>query len=164
MEELIIHPRLRKDFYKGKPRIEIFKKAVSESTNPLCYNGNLFTVKDIEEFRKHFPTVKRLMLGRGLIGNPGLINAYKNGTGMKKEEFQTFHDELIRAYSEVLCGEKDVLFRMKELWFYMGHMFSESEKYMKKIKKAGKLSEYRPVVESLLREQEILPEAGFYFE
>lgn len=164
IEELIIHPRLRKEFYKGKPHMEIFAKAVSESKNSLCYNGNLFTAADIREFQKQFPGVKRIMLGRGLIGNPALLEMVKEDSPMNEEKFRQFHEKIVSRYGEVLCGEKDVLFRMKELWFYMGHLFSEPEKYLKKIKKSNRLSEYEEVVERLLQEQKILPEAGFFFE
>ena len=91
--------------------MEIFARAVEESKNPLCYNGNLFTVTDIEEIIKQYPTVSRLMVGRGLIGNPGLVHAHKLGQVMEKEDFHRFHDRLVQAYGSVLCGEKDVLFR-----------------------------------------------------
>lgn len=144
--------------------MEIFAKAVEESKNPLCYNGNLFTAEDIRGFQKQFPGVSRLMLGRGLIGNPAILDAVKENSPMDVEKFREFHEKIVGRYGEVLCGEKDVLFRMKELWFYMGHLFSNPDKYMKKIKKSSRLSEYQEIVERLLLEQELLPEEGFFFE
>ncbi|MEQ8199412.1 MAG: tRNA-dihydrouridine synthase family protein, partial [Clostridiaceae bacterium] len=41
LEELIIHPRTRNDFYGNKPNLEVFKDALSLSTNPVCYNGDI---------------------------------------------------------------------------------------------------------------------------
>ena len=46
MEELIIHPRTRQDFYGNKPNLEVFKDAISLSKNPVCYNGDIFTLED----------------------------------------------------------------------------------------------------------------------
>jgi hypothetical protein len=50
---------------------------------------------------------------------------------------------------------------MKELWFYMAHLFTDSDKYMKKIKKAKNGAEYQAVVERLFMEQELIPGSGF---
>lgn len=162
LEELIIHPRLRKDHYKGEPNLEIFELAVHESKNPLCYNGNLFTAEDIKAFVKRFPSVERLMLGRGVLGNPALVNEIHGESVLDKSSFVQFHDRLVEEYRRVL-GEKDTLFRMKELWFYMSHMFDSPEKYVKGIKKAGDLQAYDTVVRAFLREREIIEGAGFFF-
>ena len=44
---------------------------------------------------------------------------------------------------------------MKELWFYMGNLFEDSKKYLKRIKKAQKLPEYRETVRELFAEREL---------
>ena len=72
-EELILHPRVQKDYYKNKPRLEYFEKALEKSTNPVCYNGDLFTIADYRRFKERFPSADRVMIGRGFIGNPALI-------------------------------------------------------------------------------------------
>ena len=41
--ELIIHPRVQTDYYKNKPRMEYFLKALEISKNPVVYNGDIFT-------------------------------------------------------------------------------------------------------------------------
>ena len=41
LEELIVHPRVQKDFYKNVPNLEAFEYAVQKSKNPLCYNGDI---------------------------------------------------------------------------------------------------------------------------
>lgn len=55
--------------------------------------------------------------------------------GLSKESFLHFHDRLVEEYRGVMSGDKDVLFKMKELWFYMSHLFTSPETYMKKIKR-----------------------------
>lgn len=161
MEELIIHPRLRREFYKGKPNLNAFEEAVKKSSLPLCYNGDLFTVEDVFAFHEQFPSVERLMIGRGLMGNPGLLLAIRNGSFLTKESFYDFHRNLVEAYREKL-SDKDALLRMKELWFYMGNLFEDSQKDLKKIRKSSQLSQYLDIVEELFFKKEFLPQRGFY--
>ena len=46
MEELIIHPRVQKDFYNNTPDMEAFLYAVENSRHTLCYNGDICSVED----------------------------------------------------------------------------------------------------------------------
>jgi tRNA-dihydrouridine synthase len=156
IEELIIHPRIQKDFYNNKPNLKIFKEALRSSKNPVCYNGDIFTVKDYKEFSADFPSVDTLMLGRGLLANPGLIIDIANNTKLNKKSLETFHNRVYEDYKRVLYGDKNVLFKMKEIWFYMIRIFSDHTKYEKKIKKADRLYDYEEAVSNLFREQDIL--------
>ena len=61
----------------------------------------------------------------------------------------------MEEYKELLSGERNVLFRMKELWSYMAVSFTNYEKYAKKIKKSQHLSDYQAAVSSLFAEQEL---------
>ncbi len=156
MEELIIHPRIQKDFYKNKPNLKIFKEAMSMSKNPVCYNGDIFTIKDYKEFTDEFPSVGTLMLGRGVLANPGLIIDIKNNIKLEKKLLKEFHDKLYSDYKEILYGDRNVLFKMKGFWFYMISVFSDNEKYVKKIKKAERLYDYDEAISSLFKEQNVL--------
>ncbi len=53
-----------------------------------------------------------------------------------------------------MSGERNTLFRMKELWFYFAKYFTEPEKYVKQINKTQHVAEYRVIVDNLFREQE----------
>ncbi|OSA95273.1 tRNA dihydrouridine synthase [Clostridium botulinum] len=162
LEELIIHPRTQKDFYGNKPNLDVFKDALSLSNNPVCYNGDIFTVADNNKFEETFPKVKTLMLGRGILANPGLMNEIKNNDFINKELLKDFHDEIFNKYIDLFNEEKNAMFRMKELWGYMIYMFSDNKKYAKKIRKAQKLSDYNEAVLSLFEEQEIIEGAGLF--
>ncbi len=161
MEELIIHPRIQKDFYKNTPNMEIFRHAVKQSKNPVCYNGDLFTVSDYQRFQKEFPEVSRIMLGRGLISNPGLLRELTEDMRIDKRSLRSFHDKVYADYKAILFGDRNVLFKMKEIWFYMIAQFTNNEKYWKKIKKANYCSEYDIAVNSLFEEQEICDKPDF---
>ena len=156
IEELIIHPRVQKDFYKNKPNLEIFKEALILSKNPVCYNGDIFTVKEYKEFLTDFPSVDTLMLGRGLLANPAMSRYIKNNIKLEKDSLKDFHDKIYEDYKKVLFGDKNVLYKMKELWLYMILDFSNNVKYAKKIKKSERLYDYDEAVSSLFREQDIL--------
>ncbi|MDY3361757.1 MAG: tRNA-dihydrouridine synthase family protein, partial [Clostridium celatum] len=62
LEELIIHPRTRQDFYGNTPNLEVFKDALSLSKHSICYNGDIFTKEDYNRFIKIFPQVDKIML------------------------------------------------------------------------------------------------------
>ncbi|MDO4554636.1 MAG: tRNA-dihydrouridine synthase family protein [Lachnospiraceae bacterium] len=155
LEELIIHPRLQTDYYKNHPNLEVFAQSVVDSKNPVCYNGDLFTKTDYESFRERFPQTERVMFGRGLITNPALIRTLREGKPLFKEELMQFHDRILSDYEAMKIGDRNVLFKMKELWFYMITLFSDYKKAHKRIKKAQNLSVYREAVERLCAECEL---------
>ena len=162
LEELIIHPRTQKDFYGNKPNLEVFKDALSLSTNSVCYNGDIFTVEDHNKLIKAFPEVNTVMLGRGILANPGLMNEIKNNVFINKEVLKDFHDEIFNKYIELFNENRNAIFRMKELWGYMIYIFSDNKKYAKKIKKSQNLNDYNEAVLSLFAEQEIIEGAGLF--
>ncbi|WP_297633657.1 tRNA-dihydrouridine synthase [uncultured Clostridium sp.] len=161
LEELIIHPRTQKDFYGNTPNLEIFEDGIKLSTNPICYNGDIFTVDDYKEFTKRFKNIDRIMLGRGILANPGLINEIEKEEYMNKETLKKFHDEILNTYLDVLKDERNTLFRMKELWGYLNFSFEEDKKYLKAIKKSQKVRDYNEAVKAIFREKEILKGSGF---
>lgn len=156
LKELVIHPRVQTDFYKNHPNLEVFQMALEHAKAPVCYNGDIFTVKDYERFTERFPQVDRMMLGRGLLKNPGLTRAIRQQIPLDKETLKKFHDCLYQGYCQVLSGDRTILFKMKELWGFLAPIFTSYEKYAKKIKKAEKRWMYEEVVERLFAEQEIL--------
>ena len=156
LEELIIHPRIQTDFYKNKPNLNIFGEALETSKNPVCYNGDIFTKKDYIDFMEQFPSVDTMMLGRGLLSNPALINQISKNEFVDKDTLRAFHDKVYENYQGLLFGDRNVLFKMKEFWFYLIAMFSNPEKYAKKIRKSERLSDYEEAVSSLFREQNLI--------
>ena len=151
LKELIVHPRVREDYYANRPDWDAFEQALSESPFPVVYNGDLFTVEDMARFQERFPQVDRVMLGRGAVADPSLIRQLRGGEALSGKELGDFLDRLAADYGEVLSGERDVLFKLKELWFYLGRLFPEGGTELKKIRKAQSLSEYRAAVRNLLR-------------
>lgn len=148
VKELIIHPRVQQDFYKNKPNLSVFAKAVRESKNPLCYNGDIFTVADCQKMKENFPELPAVMLGRGIISDPGLLEKIK-GKERDMEKLHAFLNQILDGYRALDFGDKNVLFKMKEIWCYLGNLFVGNEKQLKKIKKTESLKDYEDVVGGL---------------
>lgn len=165
MEELIIHPRLQIDYYKNKPNMEVFADAMKLSTNKICYNGNIFKKDDYKAVKEEYGSLSAVMIGRGIIGNPMLINDIKSDSyTIDKEKLRNFHDRIYKDYRKVLYGDKNVVFKMKEMWFYMGAMFDDADKQLKQIRKANSATDYEAAVNMIFREAVLQPSNGFYFE
>ncbi len=228
LEELIVHPRVREDYYKGKTRMESFRYALEQSRCPVSYNGNLFSATDAvalmeeivrqDEASDSGETQKKaklaaLMFGRGAVASPWIFGEVRNlvsaleqgaeeqGAGKREQvgvgtdtdgcvqqadtkktektesaengacsqlfsvsahldAFQQFHDRLLTGYAEIMSGDRNTLFKMKELWYYFQCHFPGCEKELKKIKKAQKLSDYRAAVQAMFASGQFV-EDGF---
>ena len=163
LEELIIHPRIQKDFYKFTPRMECYRTAYETSRCSLCYNGDIFSPDDFQNLCREFPDTEKVMLGRGVLQNPWLIGMLRSAdpaggeaSAPDKELLHAFCEDLCAGYACVISGDKNVLFKLKALWIYLGMSFTNPQKYLKKIKKANRLAEYEEAVDALFREQELI--------
>lgn len=150
LKELIIHPRLQSDYYKNHPNMEVFQYALEKSNAPVCYNGDLFTVEDIENFQKTYPAVENVMLGRGILKAPTLLQELK-GEARDLEKWHTFLSELCDEYQKEFSGDTNVLYKMKEHWYYLFQSIPENGKAVKAMRKVRSLDEYRILVRSILR-------------
>lgn len=173
ISELIIHPRYRTDFYKGVPRVDIFRQAVEMINREpgimdgrgmdICYNGNIFTLRDYDRFCKELgeKSPAGIMLGRGLLANPALVRELKGGMPLTKGELREFHDDIFECYQSIRFGEKNTLFKMKELWNYWGTIFAGAPKELKKVRKADRYADYVPAVDALFHAGELTDTRGF---
>lgn len=176
ISELIIHPRVQKDMYRNTPRMEIFDYAVEHSKNPLVYNGDICTVEDYERFAGHYlknaenvpdepksdkernnkesdkesAKITAVMLGRGLISNPGLAVQIVSGGCPDRSTLKDFFDALVWAYRAEIPDEKNVVFKIKENLFYLVNLFEDKEAYWKKIRKSDNLMELAAIARRMI--------------
>ncbi len=148
LEYVTLHPRVAKDQYKGELRLEEFSKFLEESSHPVIYNGELKAPSDFEEVMKRFPGIAGVMTGRGILGRPSLLAEVEEGREWTREErlgkMKEFHNMLFDHHSSELCGDHQVLSKMKPFWEY-----AETEigrKAWKAISKASNMAKYQSAV------------------
>ena len=158
LAELTVHPRVRADMYKNTPRWDYFAAALDGSPFPVRYNGDLYTLGELEEFRARFPAAERLMLGRGLAGDPALARKLRGGPAATREELRAFHDVVYEDYARIFGSRRNAMLRMKEVWFYLIHLFGDNARHAKAIKKARDTGEYEGAVAAVFRDLPLLPD------
>ena len=144
IKELTVHPRVRKQFYSGGVDMDMFRYAAENSKNPLCYNGDLQSKADILAFSQEFPQIEAVMIGRGLIGDPGML------VGTDTKTLEAFHNALLEEYTAAFGGSRNAMFRMKENWGFLHTRFDSSEKLWKKLRKTTDLNEYKSLTKEIL--------------
>ncbi|SFB22747.1 tRNA-dihydrouridine synthase [Acetitomaculum ruminis DSM 5522] len=154
MSRLIVHPRNRKDMYKNSVNINAFKSVYELSRNELIYNGDILTLDDFENVEANFPQVKGIMIGRGFLINPTLVDDIKGNSlsyEEKIEKIKKFHDLYYTTIKEKMSPDAPILFKMKEFWHYLKNYFDEDKykKQFKQIKKCKKCSDYEETVKSI---------------
>ncbi len=153
LEELIVHPRLTRQQYGGKPDWEAYHLATERASAPLCYNGDIFTASDKNALLAEFPQTERIMLGRGVLRTPGLIPELQGqelSSSEKAAKLRAFHDALVEGYRQIMPGETEVLFKMKDIWAFLGMSFEGHDRELKEIRKATSIATYRNAVRVLL--------------
>ena len=144
IRELTIHPRVRKQFYDGSVHMEMFRLAAQESKNPLCYNGDILTLSQADAITKQYPNVRAVMIGRGLIADPGMLSG---GTDVKALE--GFMNELMEVYTAEFGGARNAIFRLKENWGFLHSRFEGCDKLWKRLRKCTDAVEFRSITDEI---------------
>lgn len=147
VKELTVHPRIRADFYKGPVDMEAFRYAMEHAKMPLCYNGDLISLKKVQAFEAEFPQIEAVMIGRGLIADPGMLCPGSTDVAA----LEAFYDELFAVYTEVFGGTRNAMFRLKENWRHLLCKFEGSEKLGKRLKKTTDAGEYKAITHEIFR-------------
>ena len=140
IRELTIHPRVRKEFYSGSVHMDCFDYAAANSTNPLCYNGDILHLSQVEALQKKYPRLEAVMIGRGLVADPGMLSG---GTDVKALE--GFMNELMAVYEVEFGGARNAIFRLKENWGFLHDRFEGSEKLWKRLRKTTDAAEFKAI-------------------
>ena len=147
--ELIIHPRVMKQLYRGQADREAFAACLPACTAPVCYNGDVTTVDDLRALEAAFPGLSGIMVGRGLIADPALLRKAVGGLAASREELRGYHDELYHGYTEAFGMASCAVSRMKAHWFYLIHLFDGADALEKPLRKAREGWEYETVVNQI---------------
>ena len=155
LSELIIHPRIGKQLYKGEADVERFKELMPQINAPLVYNGDIVSVDSFESISNAVQPVNNFMLGRGILANPFLAEDIKTSVNdISDDKINRLHNYVLDLYEDRLRhagGSPKVLGRMKELWSYLMYSFDEPQDIWRKIKKINALKDYEEAVETVFR-------------
>ena len=159
LEELIIHPRTGVQMYEGEVDLDMFEQCLGLSNHRVVYNGDIDSFEKYEMLSFRFGSIKRWMIGRGLIGNPFLAEKIKFNTEKPYNEkikiMRAFHDNLFTEYLKILPGPAHITNKMKEIWTYMAGFFENGEKIRKKINKTHHRDNYIDIVNKVFSETPI---------
>lgn len=148
LKHITIHPRIAKQQYGGEIDYARFSEFLQESKNPVVYNGDLKSVVDIDDILKKYPAVDGIMIARGALGRPSLFSEFYTGKELSKEEriekMLEFHRLLFNHYTSVLCGDTQILSKIKPFWEYAEEEIGR--KAWKAIKKASNIAKYQSAV------------------
>lgn len=146
--EVTMHPRIAKDQYSGEINHPKFAEFAKVCKHPLIYNGDVITTDDINKISSMYPTLKGIMIGRGLLMNPALASEYKNGETMADKEKRDKSKQLIKKLfahcEELMNGEEQSVAHVKA---YFEYLLPEIEKRnRKKVLKANKAEKLRAAI------------------
>lgn len=114
----------------------------------MCYNGDICSVDDYQRITSRFNGLNAVMCGRGMITNPAIFATINGGDKLSSRALRTFHNAVFKEYCAVM-GERNALFKMKELWYYMIRNFDGADRYYKSIRKAQRRCDYEAAVNEL---------------
>ncbi|HAN00852.1 MAG TPA: dihydrouridine synthase [Marinilabiliales bacterium] len=157
LDEVILHPRIGKQLYKGTANLDAFVQAQYVTHFNLAYNGDITDAKTFEEIQLTLPQTNHFMIGRGLLMNPFLASEIKSGSSLspelKREKLRDSHEYLMEHFSKTLSGEAHVLHKMVSYWEYFSQVFENEKKVFKSLKKSHQLGEFRIAVERIFNEE-----------
>ena len=149
---LTIHARVRPEKYRGELHMDVFRDALERSRNPVCYNGDLQTVAGVRKLESEYPGLESVMIGRGAVADPALFRKLRGGPGASREELRGFTQELYQAYQEHFGQVGTAAQRMREVWFYLIHLFEDTEGLNRKMRRFRTPAEYEAAEAAIFAE------------
>ena len=159
LAELIVHPRLQTDLYRGTPRLGAYAASLAAAGCPVAYNGDIFSPASMSALVKAHPATRHVMLGRGILTNPALARMIGGGPAASLEDLERFHDELYAAHFDEMGG--NAVMRMKEWWFYAKCAFENPQSVHRMVRGVRKPDEYAAAVARIFRQEPLAAEAVF---
>lgn len=154
LKEIAIHPRIGKQMYSGEVSLDHFEECLRLSKNELVYNGDIKTVEDFEMIKNRFPSVKKFMIGRGLLKDPFLAEKIKGIIDPKaeldKSRFVNFHNELFESLDQIFWNKHELMGKMKEYWLSFSHLFEDRDTVSKYVVRSKDMEEFRARTKEIL--------------
>lgn len=151
LEHVTVHPRVAALRYGGSVDMDAFAAMFSQLQHRVVYNGDIMSRDDAARIADSFPGLDGIMIGRGVLARPSLIAEMREGRDWSSEErvdhLLQLHAGIFQHYSTTLCGDAQVLSKIKPFWEYLE--WEIGHKTAKMIKKATSLEKYEKAVASI---------------
>lgn len=148
LAQVTLHPRVARQQYGGELYFDRFEEFLKICLHPVVFNGELKTPGDIVDIRNRFPEIAGVMTARGVLGRPSLIAECEEGKEWNKEDrlenMLKFHGRLLHHYESTLCGDSQILSKIKPFWEYAEEEIGR--KAWKAIKKSSNIAKYHSAV------------------
>ena len=116
---ITVHPRTKDQMYAGKSDWQYIKLATQNLKIPVFGNGDIETTNDINKMFSE-TNCRGVMIGRGAIKKPWLVNEYKNNNELdQKKEIEKFLNYLIKELLQSDLDSKKVIISIKQLVHYL---------------------------------------------
>lgn len=148
LEYVTLHPRTAKQQYQGELWLNEFSNFFGEVKHPIVYNGDIVSKEDISRIALRYPSVRGIMISRGLFIRPSLATEWRDSVDWSDdrhmESLLRLHDAVYNHYCDTLNGDTQILGKIKPFWEYIAS--SLDKRIMKDIKKASSLRKYDDAV------------------
>ena len=146
LAELIVHPRVMRQLYRGSADRGAFAATLPCCRAPVCYNGDIATPDELHALEGRWPALSALMAGRGLIADPALFRRARGGPPASKEELQGYLAELYAGYTAAFGSPRAAISRMKAHWQLLAGRFAGGEGLLKQMRRLREPWEYEVTV------------------
>jgi len=151
--ELIIHPRTGKEMYKGNLHLDLLDNLDKYTKFDIIYNGELNSIEDIKYITNRLPYIKGVMLGRGILSRPDMLNK-EDDIDFKLNRLKNYYYDLSNSNLKDYEWGSSKFFH-KQLWSYLINYFDIDKKLSKKLFKASTLEEFNEIVEGIFNTRSI---------
>lgn len=148
LNHITLHPRLGIQQYKGALDFGKFREFYEGCQHPLIFNGDVTSQQCINEISDKFPKISGIMIGRGLLANPCLVEPNQD----QKSALQALlkiHNNVLDNYRKRLQGDAQILDKVRPFWTYAADTAVLPKQIAKKFAKAKKLSNYLEATDEL---------------
>lgn len=154
IKEIILHPRLGSQMYRGEVNHKYFKECLNLSKNEIVYNGDINSVNDYQKIMKMYPEIRKIMIGRGLLKDPFLAEKIRGIIPLQEDfnsfRFLAFHNALYQVFEEKFRDKSEILGKMKDYWRYFSHSFFDRNEVFKKLSRTTEIKDFQFIVDELL--------------
>lgn len=151
---IAVHGRTKSDLYRGKVNLDYIKMAKEAVSIPVIGNGDIKSVEDAIKMLE-YTKVDAIMIGRGAMGNPWLIQEIDHYFNNKEFTPPTREDRLCMMMRHLydlveLKGEKIAILEMRSLAALYVKGLENTKEFKQKLVYVTTLNEFTQLVNTYL--------------